>query len=199
VYGPWRYISAIIDGNRLGALPIELVSFNGVWLQKGKTAELNFITDKEAGICCFAIEKSADGFNFNTIGTITAKNTGSRQSYSFTDINANSAKQFYRLKITGTNSKTEYSNILQLQFDGTKEIWLFPNPAHDVLQLQINGSAGKLNVQIVNSAGQTVKQLSNMAVTNQTISIPVNNLPAGQYWLKLQAGQAIQILQFIKQ
>ena len=199
VYGPWRYVSSIIDANKLGALPIELISFKAAWLQKGKTSEINFVTDKEAGICCFTIEKSADGFNFKNIGTITAKNTGSRQSYHFTDINANGSKQFYRLKITGTNSKTEYSNILQLRYDGTKEIWLFPNPAHDVLQLQLNGTNSKLNVQIVNSAGQTVKQLSNMAVINQTISIPVNNLPAGQYWLKLQAGEATQILQFIKQ
>ena len=199
VYGPWRYVSSIIDANKLGALPIELVSFKAAWLQKGKTAELNFITDKEAGICCFTIEKSTDGFNFSPIGTIIAKNSGSRQLYSFMYNNANSAKQFYRLKITGFNAKTEYSNINQLSYDGSKEIWLFPNPAHDVLQLQINGSTNKLNIQIVNSAGQSVKQLSNLAVPNSTVSIPVNNLPAGQYWLKLQSGEAIQLMQFIKQ
>jgi hypothetical protein len=55
VYGPWRNVSAIIDGNSLGALPIELISFNAAWLQKGKTAKLDFKTDKESGICCFDI------------------------------------------------------------------------------------------------------------------------------------------------
>jgi hypothetical protein len=55
VYGPWRNVSAIIDGNSLGALPIELISFNAAWLQKGKTAKINFTTDKEMGTCCFDI------------------------------------------------------------------------------------------------------------------------------------------------
>ncbi len=199
VYGPWRYISSIIDANKLGALPIELISFKAAWLQKGKTAEIHFVTDKEAGICCFNIEKSSDGFNFSSIGTLTAKNTGSRQLYNFTDINASGSKQFYRLKITGTNSKTEYSNIEELNFNGSRQIWLFPNPAHDVLQLQVNGNYNSINIQIANSAGQTVQQLHNMAVANATISIPVSSLPAGQYWLKLQAADIVQVLQFIKQ
>ena len=71
-----------------GVLPIELISFNAAWLQKGKTAKLDFKTDKESGICCFDIEKSADGFNFYPIGTLPAKNVSGIQSYSFIDGNA---------------------------------------------------------------------------------------------------------------
>lgn len=198
VYGPWRYVSPIIDGNLLGALPIELISFNAVWLQKGKTAQLNFTTDKEVGTCCFDIEKSMDGFSFTPIITITARNSSGVQSYSFIDNNAVNKDQFYRVKIKGNNGQVQYSNIQALQNNIATEILVFPNPVTDVLQLQLNNNYAKINVQIVNAAGQIVKQLNDLAVFNQTIRIPVSNLSSGNYWLRLQTGTEKQVLQFVK-
>ncbi|MFZ1785203.1 MAG: FG-GAP-like repeat-containing protein [Ferruginibacter sp.] len=198
VYGPWRNLSSVIDANHLGALPVDLISFNAAWLQKGKSAKLNFTTDKENGICCFDIEKSTDGFNFYAIGTVAAKNTSSLQSYSFIDGNANDKNQYYRLKIKGLSGKTELSNIHQLTYDKAIEILVFPNPTTDVLQLQLNRSFDKMNLQIVNSSGQIVKQLT-VSASNQTITIPVQNLAAGKYWLRLQSGDDKQVLQFVKQ
>ncbi|MEP7237572.1 MAG: T9SS type A sorting domain-containing protein, partial [Ferruginibacter sp.] len=199
VYGPWRYVSSIIDGNNLGALPIELVSFNAAWKEKGKTAQLNFTTDKESGICCFDIEKSTDGFNFYSIGILPAKNTATLQDYSFVDNNAKNKNQFYRLKIKGETGKVEYSNIQQLQNNAATEILVFPNPATDVLQLQLNKVYGKMKVQVINSAGQIVKQFNDLSAVNQTLTIPVNYLPAGHYWMRLQTAEEIQLLQFVKQ
>ncbi|MBK7434891.1 MAG: T9SS type A sorting domain-containing protein [Chitinophagaceae bacterium] len=198
VFSPWRYVSSIIDANNLGVLPIEMVSFNAAWLQKGRSAKLEFKTDKESGICCFDIEKSLDGFNFTTIGSLPAKNISGIQSYQFTDNNANNNKQFYRIKIKGVSGQVEYSNIQQLQNNGSTEILVFPNPATDVLQLQLNGTYSKMDVQIVNAAGQVVKQLNNLSVSNQSLRIPVNNLSPGRYWLKLQSGNDKQLLQFVK-
>jgi len=199
VYGPWRNVSAIIDANSLGALPIELISFEAAWQQKGLTAKINFTTDKESGICCFDIEKSADGFNFYTIGSIAAKNITGKQYYSFTDNNATSKKQFYRLKIKAVTGQIQYSNIQQLQNNGTTDILVFPNPTTDVLQLQLNSTYDKMNAQIINAAGQVVKQFNKLSVSNQTITIPVRDLPAGQYWLNLRNGNEKQLVQFVKQ
>ena len=198
VYGPWRNVSSIIDANNLGALPIELISFNAAWLQKGKTARLDFKTDKESGVCCFDIEKSADGFNFYSIGTLPAKNITGIQSYSFIDANATGKKQFYRIKIKGMAGQTDYSNIQQLSNDKATEILVFPNPTTDVLQLQLNNAYDKMNVRVFNSSGQLVKQMQAPA-SNQIITIPVQHLPAGKYWLHLQSGVEKQVLQFVKQ
>ncbi|MGG9964033.1 FG-GAP-like repeat-containing protein [Ferruginibacter sp. SUN106] len=199
VYGPWRYVSPIIDGNLLGALPIELISFNAEWLQKGKTAQLHFTTDKESGTCCFDIEKSMDGFNFTVIGTVMARNIAGIQSYNFIDNDALNKNQFYRLKIKGSNGQIVYSNIQHLQNNTATEILVFPNPTTDVLQLQLNKVYDKMIVQIVNSTGQIVQQLNNLSVLNQIIKIPVSNLPSGNYWLRLQSGAEKQVLQFVKQ
>ncbi|MBP6432301.1 MAG: T9SS type A sorting domain-containing protein, partial [Ferruginibacter sp.] len=199
VYGPWRNVSSIIDANNLGILPIELISFNAAWLQKGKTAKLEFKTDKESGICCFDIEKSNDGFNFYKIGTLPAKNISSIQSYSFIDGDATGKKQFYRLKIKGTAGQIQYSNIQRLDNDKVTEILVFPNPTTDVLSLQLNKNYGSMNVQIVNALGQVVKQYNKLSTQNQTVQIPVKGLASGNYWLQLQGDGEKQVLQFVKQ
>ncbi|MBL7700929.1 MAG: FG-GAP repeat protein [Ferruginibacter sp.] len=199
VYSPWRNVSSIIDANNLGVLPIEFISFNASWIQKGKTARLDFKTDKESGICCFEIEKSSDGFNFYSIGTLPAKNVSGIQSYSFIDGNATGKKQFYRIKIKGITGQVDYSNMQYLQNDKATEILVFPNPTTDKLQFQFNKWYHKMNVQVINSAGQMIKQFTRLPVSGQTLSIPVHDLPAGQYWLTLQSGDEKQLLQFVKQ
>ena len=204
VYSPWRNVSSIIDANNLGALPIELISFSASWIQKGKTARLDFKTDKESDICCFDIERSSDGFNFYSVGTLPGKNISGIQSYSFIDGNANSPQGpagknlFYRIKIKGIAGQVDYSNMQHLRNDKATEILVFPNPTTDVLQLQLNKSYDKMNVQIFNNTGQLVKKLT-IPTSNQTVTIHVQNLPGGKYWLHLQGNSEKQVLQFIKQ
>jgi hypothetical protein len=86
-----------------------------------------------------------------------------------------------------------------LQDNAATEIFVFPNPTTDALQLQLNGNYTVMNVKIVNTSGQTVKQFGNLTVSGQTLKIPVSNLPAGNYWLYLQSGSEKQVLQFVKQ
>ncbi len=199
VYGPWRNVSSIIDANFIGVLPINLISFNASWQQKGSIAKIDFVTDKEYGTCCFDIQKSKDGFNFTTIGTIAAKNTSGKQVYSFIDDKATNKKQFYRLKIKGTAGQLQYSNIQQLQNDKATEILVFPNPTANVLQLQLNKNYNSMQVQIINALGQIVKQYTNLSPQNQTLQIPVKALAYGNYWLHLQGDGEKQVLQFVKQ
>ena len=198
LYSPWRNVSNIIDANQLGILPIELISFNAAWIQKGKTVKLDFKTDKESGVCCFDIEKSNDGFNFYSIGTLPSRNIPGIQAYSFIDGNATGKNQYYRIKIKGIAGQVDYSNMQHLENHKATEILVFPNPTTDVLQLQLNKGYDKMNVQIFNSAGQLVKK-STIPALNQIAIIPVQNLPAGKYWLQLQSGTDKQLLQFVKQ
>jgi len=102
-------------------------------------------------------------------------------------------------KIKGETGQIEYINIQQLQNNTATEILVFPNPATDELQLQLNGIYDKMNVQVINANGQIVKQLNAVSMINQTITIPVQNLAAGKYWLLLQSGNEKQVLQFVKQ
>lgn len=61
------------------------------------------------------------------------------------------------------------------------------------------GAFDKMDVRIVNAAGQVVKQYQNLSTQNQTLQIPVSQLASGKYWVHLQNGKDKQVLQFVKQ
>jgi hypothetical protein len=199
LYGPWRYVPAQITGESLGTLPVDLVSFTAAWQQRGKTATIHFTTDNEASMCCYEIEKSSDGVSFNKTGKVNAFNMAMQHMYTFTDNNAVGKKLYYRLKIIHQSGEVDYSNIQLLQNHTATEIVVFPNPTAHVLQLQLNNTYNKMNVRIINSAGQVAKQFTIVAAGSRTIQIPVDNLTGGTYFLYLQSGSEKQVLQFVKE
>jgi hypothetical protein len=124
--------------------------------------------------------------------------------YNFIDLHASGKRQYYRLKTIHATGEIDHSRIVLLQDKTVTEILVFPNPTADVLQLQLNKAYSNVRVQVVNSAGRMVKQLTASSDANQTIKIPVGNLITGTYFLYVQtvgqtSGQEKQALQFIKQ
>ena len=155
-------------------------------------------------MCCYEIEKSDNGFHFNVIGHLDARNAPELHTYNFIDLHATGKKQYYRLKTIHHTGETDHSRIILLQDKTVTEILVFPNPTADVLQLQLNKPYSNIQVQIVSSAGRVVKEFNNIPLSNQTIKIPVGNLITGTYFLYLQtagpaSGEEKQVLQFIKE
>jgi Neuraminidase (sialidase) len=132
-------------------------------------------------------------------GYTAMTDSNSIQSYSFDDGNATAKRQYYRLKIINTNGSFQYSSIQYLNFSDVTEILVFPNPTTNILQLQLNKNYSSMNVQIVNVAGQVIKQYNKLSTQNQLIQIPVKEVARGSYWLHLQGDREMQVLQFIKQ
>jgi hypothetical protein len=74
-----------------------------------------------------------------------------------------------------------------------------PNPATDRLQLDLGGFAESvLSIQIADLLGNSYLQLSPASEKKQW-EIPVGNLKAGMYVLKLKTAQGVQTLKFVKQ
>lgn len=82
-----------------------------------------------------------------------------------------------------TAANEPYDNFLDLQ--------LFPNPAREQITLDFElPNAARTTVFIVNTLGQLVQQTEpewRTAGTHQ-LTLPINHLPAGMYWLQFQAG-----------
>jgi len=182
----------------MAVLPVEMVSFKTEWFEQGKTAEVKFVMLDESAICCYEIERSGDGITFTKIGKVEARNGGGQHYYNFVDHKATGKKLYYRLKTIFNNGVTAYSNIQLLQSNIFTQTTVFPNPATDVLQLLLNNDHETIDVQIINSAGQTIKKISNISTAGQLLSIPVSYLNAGIYLLYLQSGTEKLVLQFVK-
>jgi hypothetical protein len=92
-----------------------------------------------------------------------------------------------------------YSSVQVVNLQQTSAISIYPNPAKDVLHLQLQNSSRNLQLRINDMYGRTVKTWS---YNNSGTSLQLNiaDLPAGYYQLEiLQEKQNRQVLPVLKQ
>lgn len=92
-----------------------------------------------------------------------------------------------------------FSNIALVDDAGISEeflsILVSPNPANDVLKVQLGSVEGTVKFQIVNTAGQVLKSTSS---NNTETKINVNDLPKGLYYVRVQDAQHASTKKFVK-
>lgn len=172
-----------------GALPIELLSFEGS--SNGCNTILNWATAGESHFSHFEIERSADGVHFIKLGEMTAR--GSNSLYRFTDASA-SKITYYRLKMVDLDAKYAYSEVISVR--GTCEkISITPTLAHDFVY--INGQKGGESVKIYAFDG---KLLIDGILQQGYDPLSISKLPVGVYLLTISKdGQIIKNEKVIKQ
>ncbi len=142
------------------------------------SANINWRTEDESDLKNYEIQTSNDGVIFKTVETILPKNS---RNYSF-EYKAPSGKSFYRLKLNEKDNTFSYSKIIPVTISCDNiSVSVYPNPASDVLHVNINSNA--LNrVVITNAAG---KNISTGILQNGDNSINIKNLPKGMYIVKI--------------
>lgn len=197
-----RALSATeIAGLASTTLPLQLGELTAV--RKTNAVELNWQTLSEQNTSHFEIEKSEDGSRFSAIGSVTAAgNSSVKKDYRFTDWQPSAGTAFYRLKMIDLDNAFQYSRIVAVKNNkGPVNVDVFPNPAADVVQVQIpSDRKKKVTLSVTGMSGQVLWQ-SDMQVsegTNST-SIEVLRFPPGQYLLTVSDENGKTTTPFIRQ
>jgi hypothetical protein len=145
-------------------LPLKLLSFD-VTKQSGKTntALLSWTAAEQVNTQSFVVERTVDGKNFTAIGTVAAAgNYAGKQTYSYTDANAQNGTDYYRLKMVDIDGKFTYSPVKTVIFDGTttEHVYIAPNVTHG--QFYVKGLSNKANIQVVDMAGKVLAKYNNV-------------------------------------
>lgn len=113
----------------------------------------------------------------------------------------------YRVRSYTAMDTSAYSNVVQIgPLTGIREPWaaaslqLSPNPASEVLQIQWSEeSMGPLDIQVLDLQQRLYRQESHRkTTTNWQHSLPVAELPAGTYLLRLQMNERVGYWKWIK-
>lgn len=138
-------------------LPVKLGNFQAVQKQEG--VQLDWITYMEFDVSHFEIQRSSDGINFTTIGTVSAKNIISGASYSWFDSAPLNGINLYRLKSVDIDTKFEYSSIVRINlgksFVGFN---VFPNPVtNNRLSIEVSEMPkGDYSIRMYNISGNLI-------------------------------------------
>lgn len=191
-----------VFNNDAFSLPLVLSSF---YAQKQTNkVVLQWQTSSEEGVKQFVIERSTDGKTYKAIGQVAAAgNSNLTQHYSFADQSPyTSTSNYYRLNMQDIDGAIKYSKILIIKFDGqlTTSLAVFPNPARDLLQVQLpDGMKGTVGLQVFDLNGRLVK-FTNLASDGSALNttVDVSTLVKGIYVLKAQAGNITLTSRFVK-
>jgi hypothetical protein len=169
-----------------GSLPIKLSSLNGR-LNNESEANITWTSALEENSFKYEVQRSADGKNFVTVGTVTAAGTSlDTKKYTFNDPLPGTGAYYYRLKMIDHDGFTEMSKVVYVNSKKGSGVVtkVFPNPFTSEVQL-IGATSSDLtpnNIKVFSVTGQLVKF---SIVGANAIAIDVT-APKGLYIVKVK-------------
>jgi hypothetical protein len=176
-------------------LPLVLLSFSGVY-QNG-VAHLYWSVLLERNVEGFVIESSGDGFTFEPKGFVAA--TG-LVNYQFQEANGGNSL-YYRLKMLDKDGTFSYSPVIHIKGEGEDLITTYPNPAADVLYVQVLSSYTKFVwMEITDVVGkQLFTKEQEVTKGHTTLPMDIAYLSTGVYFLRVISPNGIVVRKFEKQ
>ncbi|SFQ51458.1 T9SS type A sorting domain-containing protein [Hymenobacter arizonensis] len=181
-------------------LPVSLTHF-GAALQKDGV-RLNWETATERNNAYFAVERSADGRNFEEVTRVAGSGTSSQnRRYATLDPAPLAGASYYRLRQVDTDGAFNYSPVAAVSNEGRGVATLFPNPATtEVKILFANPLSGPVDIQIMDAAGRVVwQEHREQAGNNRQLDVPTAQLPANSlYFVQVRNGGDAKVYRFSK-
>ena len=187
--------AAAIWGNAclVGVIP---VTYTDVTAKTNKDGVLvNWNIANEININYYEVERSNDGVNFYTVGSVYANNVA---TYAFTDNMAQkNGVVFYRIKAVNFDGKLNLSKIVSVKIYSANGILVYPNPATSTVNIKLSKTLfAKSNMQITDITGKIIKQQTINAGEN-IVGINTSNFVTGKYFIKIINGTEVIIESFV--
>lgn len=180
-----------------GALAIEGVNFNA--RAAAEAVMLDWRVLRENNIVNYRVQHSVNGYEFETIGEMSAVGTANGPAYyDFADEKPQDGINYYRVQQVSETGEIEETDIRIVQFTKPRFVsGIYPNPATDNLTVVFAKETLNARVTLTNTLGQIVKTKVENA-TEQT-SLDVSNLTTGVYFVTAEAGGTTEVYKvFIK-
>jgi Secretion system C-terminal sorting domain len=184
-------------------LPIKITSFAAT--KKDNDALLSWVVENEtSSVIRYEIERSVDGIKFDKINTLSPYGRVNN-IYNITDYNLVSIKNsgiiYYRIKQIDFSGEFVYSDIknVRLSEKGTL-ISIFPNPVIDFTTVKIDViEATDVNISLISADGKQLQTSTLKAAKGLNLKkVDMNNLPKGDYLLKVMSGTEVQTIKVVK-
>lgn len=171
--------------NGANPLPVSLLSFKGQE-EKG-TVQLQWSTATELNNDFFTLERSSNGLQFTTLGTVKGVgNAVSTQYYTYTDESPLKGLSYYRLKQTDIDGQTTYYNIISVYVPTTESTFVvYPNPVGQDKKIHFSDL---YNISIYNGLNQLIMQAEGVSV------VDVRHLAAGVYIIRNNKGETSKLV-----
>lgn len=174
-----------------GIVPVEYISFEVN--SKNGVHQLVWNTASEVNNQGFEIQRSLDGYNFESIGWVDgAGNSNNQEAYQYVDRSIlPNITYYYRLKQVDFDGNNDYSDVISTIWEDKSSFTIhevFPNPVksqHFKVEIK-SGIEESADFILFDQAGQKIlNHKYQLAPGVNTISINTQHVPSGNYILKV--------------
>lgn len=169
------------------SVPVSLISFTA--RKQSGYHQLNWTTSQEIGTSRFIIERSSNGRDFNSIGTLAAAgNSFTVRSYTFADRTPLKGTNSYRIRIQDADGRSTLSEVRTLSMQTQPTLLTYPSPVKNQLTVQWDGleATGLAELRIVDIQGNVkMKQSVRLGESVPVLQIDTQAWPAGVYLVQL--------------
>jgi len=197
---PAGSVFAIISSASGGTpLPVNFISFTAQ--PNSGTVDLNWVVGDNQEASSYEVERSSDGANFSKIAVLP--NNPDQTNYSFADANAGAGTHYYRILETDENGRSIFSKVVSATIGaGDFSVAVLNNPAvgKTDAEVQINAvSEGVAYLELWSVGGSRISlQQQAIGTGTTTIRVPMSNLAAGSYVIKVIVSNNTHVAQVVK-
>ncbi|UKN03326.1 T9SS type A sorting domain-containing protein [Paracrocinitomix mangrovi] len=186
------------DGNGFGSDPSVAIdditlTYDGVVLSvkmkdfscesEGNINYLHWTTLSESSSSHFEIEHSLDGYQFRKVGAVNAAgNSSSAKDYNFVHT-VDQHQNIYRIKSVDTDGSFQYSKTITVFNDVSKATISHANGQFQIKNLENENGI----ITVYNLSGQEVISPISFSFADNQVKLPINNLKAGIYFVKVNS------------
>lgn len=163
----------------------------------GGNVVLDWMTAEEQQVSHFEVQRSSDAVLWEKAGLVPFAEGMHR--YHFADI---ASKGFYRLAITDKDGSQVYSAVAHAACTVVADaVSLWPNPATGQVYIALaTNTASDMMVKVYDSKGAAVlQQLEKLLPGNNKITLDLQRLANGVYWVALDWGAGRKSVKVVKQ
>jgi hypothetical protein len=166
------------------SLPVVFSSYDVKCNDKG--AMLRWTTASEQNSSKFEIQRSTNGTDWRTVGTVAAAgNSSDTRNYQYLDISGGGAAQ-YRIRQVDINGEFTYTAVRLTSCRSVLfDVVLYPVPANDKLNVVVKSEMDiQTELRVVDMGGKVVRTIfAQISKGSTNLTVPVQSLAAGQYML----------------
>ncbi len=178
---------------------VEVPKGNGVYLQNTKVLTLSAVVEpnrtriewlNNTGTIndVFQVQKlNATTGDFETISTVKTIASTDMETYIAYDVKPTEGDNFYRINVAYLDGTNTISEVQKVNFKGfTGNVSIFPNPADDVLNVDLSSYKGaSVSLFVYNHLGQAVITQQIDKVVDGVVQVDISNQQMGNYLLRI--------------
>ncbi len=178
--------TAITQINTTGIItPVKLMNYNLQWKNNKKQILNSWATATEVNTSYFNIQRSLNGKEFTSIGTVAAKGFG---NYEFADnqlpVTRNQVMLYYRLEVVDKDGSKTYSDVREFAINNLPlTINIYPNPAKEFVTIECED--GIKEVKIIDYLGREISHFVRNDGNIHHLSLNIHHYPKGLYIVKI--------------